>query len=105
MSRLILAVLFFVLWGQITAQNFFNQDFNQNKQYIILTNPTIRNLETIDYLLENKLLKINTRRNEFVGVYFDDQNYDFSKTAQFLDTASINGFHLHEVSEIGRAHV
>lgn len=97
MNRLLLAFLFFVFSISTDGQNFFNKDFNQKKQYIILTNPTIKNLKTINYLVENKLLKINTRKINFVGVYFDDQKYDFRQTTQFLDTANLTEFHLHEV--------
>jgi putative glutamine amidotransferase len=97
MNRFLLTCLVVVFSFSLTAQNFFSSDFNQKKDYIILTNPTVWNLKTIDYLVDNKLLKINTRKTDFVGVYFDDQNYNFSQTAHFLDTAKLNGFHLHEV--------
>ena len=97
MNRFLLIVLFFIFSIHLPAQDFFRQNFDQNKQYIVLTNPTVRNLKTIGYLTENKLLKINKRKVEFVGVYFDDQKYDFSQTAQFLDTANLKGYHLHEV--------
>ena len=92
---LIAAALIFSL--NLFAQNFFREDFDKKKQYIILTNPTVWNIKTINYLIENNLLKIKTKKVNFAGVYFEDQKYDFSQSAHYLDTAGLKGFHLHEV--------
>ena len=97
MKRIFLIAVALIFSLNLFAQDFFREDFDKKKQYIILTNPTIRNLKTMDYLIDNKLLKINTGKVKFVGVYFDHQKYDFSQTALFLDTADLNGFFLHGI--------
>jgi putative glutamine amidotransferase len=97
MKRFLLSILFVALSVYLPAQQFFRQKVNPQKSYIVLTNPTIHNIETISYLMDKKLLKINPRKTEFVGVYFDDQHYDFTQTEDFLNTAKLKGFHLHKV--------
>jgi len=94
-------VLFIVFIVQITfftsAQDFFRNDFNKRKKYVILTNPTVRNIETIRYLHSTGLLDIKSRKTKFVGVYFDDQEYDFSKTKNYIEVNNLDNFYLHEV--------
>lgn len=89
-------LLIFAVSLNLSGQDFFREDFNQKKNYIILTNPTIRNLQTINYLVENKLLELNTRKTKFVGVYFDEQKYDFSQSVAF-DSVNRAGIYFHEV--------
>ncbi len=97
MKQIFLIAFALIFSLNLFAQNFFREDFDEKKQYVILTNPTVRNIKTINYLVDNKLLKINTKKVNFAGVYSDDQNYDFNQTVHFLDTAGLEGFYLHEV--------
>lgn len=81
----------------LPAQDFFRNDFNKRKKYIILTNPTVKNIKTIRYLENAGLLDINTRKTKFVGVWFDDQNYDFGQTKEYIENKGLKNFFLHEV--------
>ena len=65
-SILFLLMLFLSL--NISAQNFYRENFNKSKTYILLANPTVANIETIKFLTDKKLLKINSREVRFVGV-------------------------------------
>lgn len=81
-----------------TSQDFFHQDFNQRKKYVILTNPTVRNLQTIEYLVHARLLDIQKSKTRFVGVYYNGQNYDFSQTKEYIEKNDLKNFFLQEVS-------
>ena len=80
-----------------TSQDFFQQEFNHRKKYVILTNPTVRNLQTIQYLVHARLLDVQKGKTRFVGVYFDGQNYDFSQTKEYIKKNNLKNFYLQEV--------
>ena len=97
MKRILFIALILNLVFSLSAQDFFRNDFNKRKKYVILTNPTVGNIETVRYLENTRLLDINTRKTKFVGVYFEHQNYDFSKTKQYIEKNKLKNFFLHEV--------
>ncbi len=94
----IFTVLFLLVFVSTSfTQDFFNTDFNKRKEYIILTNPTVWNIKTILYLYNAQLLDINSKKMKFVGVYYDEQNYDFSQTKTFIEENNLQNFFLHEI--------
>ncbi len=96
MKKLLLILCILVLSFSGFSQNFFREEFNHHKKYIILTNPTVHNLKTIQYLLNKHLLDVN-RKVKFVGVYYEKQNYDFSQTLNYIEQSGAKNFYLHEV--------
>ncbi|MDD2382264.1 MAG: gamma-glutamyl-gamma-aminobutyrate hydrolase family protein [Mariniphaga sp.] len=98
MKKILLLLLLGILASGLKAQHFPFNDVSRKKSVVVLTNPTVNNLKTIHYLLDHNLLRINQRRTVFVGVFFEEQEYDFSKTLKYLTDNSINNFHLHKVS-------
>ncbi len=94
----IFTVLFLLVFVSTSfSQDFFNADFNKRKEYIILTNPTVWNIKTILYLYNAQLLDINSKKMKFVGVYYDEQNYDFRQTKTFIEENNLENFFLHEI--------
>jgi putative glutamine amidotransferase len=91
----VILLLLFTL--HLHGQNFFREEFDQNKTYILLANPTAANIETVQFLMAQNLLNINLKKTEFVGVYFEKQKYDFSVTEAFIRNEGIKHIHLHEV--------
>lgn len=81
----------------VSSQDFFRNGFDNEKMYVILANPTVTNIETIRYLVKNNILKIDTNRVNFVGVWFENQNYDFNRTRRFIDENHLNTYFLHEI--------
>jgi len=79
------------------GQDFFRENFNKEKTYILLANPTATNIETVSFLIKNNLLKVNLKKTEFVGIYHQNQRYDFNATAEYIRSGNLNSFHLHEV--------
>ena len=97
MKRLILIQVFILFFLCGFSQDFFNTDFNHRKKYIILTNPTVGNLKTIQFLVNADLLDVNSRKAKFVGVYYEKQNYDFKETKKFIEKNHLENFYLQEI--------
>jgi putative glutamine amidotransferase len=77
------------------AQNFVESDVKSNKTYILLAHPTVQNLETIQFLLQNNILKLQDE--EFIGVYSAEESYDYSKSVALLKKPEMNRFHLQKI--------
>lgn len=93
-----LFILFVVCcWITGSSQDFFNSDFNKRKKYVVLTNPTVHNLKTVQYLVNANLLDINTRKIKFVGVFHENQKYDFNQTIEYIADNELSDFFMHQV--------
>lgn len=97
MKRLILLFLATTCFLSVFSQDFYQTDFKKNKKYIILTNPTVSNLKTIQYLVNANLLDIKKGKMKFVGVYYDGQKYDFIETKKYIEENKLKNFHLQEI--------
>jgi putative glutamine amidotransferase len=95
----LLITLLLLLTIHLNGQNFFREDFDKGKTYILLANPTAANIETVNFLVNNNLLKVHLKKTEFVGVYHLNQRYDFQTAANYIQSSNLNGFHLHEIRE------
>ena len=97
MKQTVILFLAIFIYSGAFSQDFFNTEFNKHKKYIILTNPTIGNLKTIQYLVKNKILDINARKMKFVGVYYTEQGYNFNDTKKYIESNKLESFFLHEI--------
>jgi putative glutamine amidotransferase len=97
MKKVLLILAIVSLGVQISAQEFFRGNFSRDKDYVILVNPTVWNIEVVDFLVKKGLLDIDTDRLGFVGVYHSSQKYDFSRTARYIDSVGMKDYHLYEV--------
>lgn len=77
------------------AQNFLKNELNQNKTYILLAHPTVQNLETIHFMLTNKILQLSDV--EFVGVYSAAESYDYNQSIALIKKPEMNLFHLQKL--------
>ncbi|NQU88095.1 MAG: gamma-glutamyl-gamma-aminobutyrate hydrolase family protein [Mariniphaga sp.] len=99
MKKSILLLIILLLTFSSFSQDFFREDFNNRKRYVILTNPTVHNLQTIQFFLSNRILDINQKKIKFVGVYHNTQAYDFIKTKDYIAENNLKNFTLHEVRD------
>lgn len=97
LKRILFIALALVYFIPVIGQDFFNTDFNSRKKYIIITNPTVRNVKTIQYLNNADLLDIKKRKMLFVGVYHNSQNYNFSQTKDYIQKHKLENFYLQEI--------
>ena len=97
MKRNIFLVFLTLFVLSATSQDFFHGEFNHRKKYVILTNPTVGNIQTVRYLLNADLLDVQKGKTRFVGVYYEGQNYDFSQTKGYIERNNLKNFYLHEV--------
>lgn len=95
--RSIATVLMLLFWLNLSAQDFFRGDFDKNKIYILLANPTAKNIETIKFLTDNNLLNLNTEKVHFVGVYHKNQRYNFNESLEYIHKEGLNNVFLHEL--------
>lgn len=77
------------------AQNFMETGFKESKSYILLAHPTAQNIETIEFLLENNILQLKDM--EFIGIYPESENYDYSESVDLINQPGMSRFHLQEV--------
>lgn len=80
------------------GQNFLEKEYKPGKNYVLLAHPTVQNIETIRFLLNNKLLQL--RDVEFVGMYSVAETYDYNKTIALLKKPDMQIFHLQKVGEV-----
>lgn len=98
MKRSFLFIIAITYFFTATSQDFFDSDFNKNKKYLILTDPTVHNIETVQFLIDNRLLRINKQKIKLIGVYFEDQNYDFNKTKNYIEKNGLKNIFLQEIN-------
>lgn len=97
MKKLLITPLLLLLSVSVFSQDFFHSNFDREKNYVILLNPTVSNIKTIIFLLDNHILKVDPDKADFVGIWHKDQEYDFTQSEKFIDENGLEGFHLHEV--------
>ncbi len=97
MRRYLLLLFIFTFSLHSNSQDFFQTDFKKSKKYIILTNPTVHNLQTIQYLVNARLLDVKKGKMKFVGVYYEGQNYDFEETKKYIEENNLKNYHLQEI--------
>lgn len=94
-GKLILATVLVLFLKVGFAQNFLETEFKPNQAYVLLVHPTVQNLETIQFLLENQILQLTNV--EFIGVYSSGENYDYSKSVALIGKPEMKLFHLQKV--------
>ncbi len=96
-GKLILSLTLVLILNVGFAQNFLETELQANKTYILLAHPTVSNLETIQFLLHNNILKLNDV--EFVGVYAANESYDYNQSIKLIKKPEMNRFHLQKLVE------
>lgn len=103
-GRLILTILLAALLNAAFAQNFLETNFKSGKKYILLAHPTVQNIETINFLMNNNILQLSDV--EFVGVYSSAESYDYKQTIALIKKPELNKFHLQKITgEEDTAHI
>lgn len=67
-------------------------------KYLLVANPTARNLETLNFLIKNKIFRLNTQNTHIIGIYHKDQAYDFTISRDYLQENNIGYIKLQEVT-------
>lgn len=80
----------------VFSQNFFNTDYDPAKTYILMTNPTIENIEKVRYLVDNRILFVG--ETEFIGIYFYAERYDYSQSIRYIRDNNLEKFHLQRLT-------
>ena len=78
------------------AQNFLDSELKPGKTYLLLAHPTVQNIQTIQFLLNQNILQLTDI--EFIGVYSEAENYDYSQSVALINAPEMSRFHLQKVS-------
>ena len=81
------------------AQHFFDTPMPGKSANLVLMNPTARNLKTILYLTDNKILDL-PEDYQLVGFYNTAQAYDFQQSEDFIRESGRDNLFLHECSKV-----
>jgi putative glutamine amidotransferase len=82
---LAIAMVLLSFGGSLYSQTYFGtNDFDGENKHLVLTHPTVYNLKTFACLLEDDMVSLE--QTKVVGVYYEEERYDYSKTKVFLDT-------------------
>lgn len=95
-GKLILSLILSISFHVSFAQNFLETELEQGKTYVLLAHPTVQNLETIEFLLKNKILQLPDA--EFVGVYSAAESYDYTLSENLIRDPEMRKFHLQKIA-------
>lgn len=99
MKRLISVALFLFFSISGPAQQYFNTPADDENQVLLLMNPTVNNLKTVFYLIDNQIFPVPDQLR-FVGFYHASQTYDFSKSADFIRESGRKNFFLQVCNDL-----
>ena len=97
-SRLLIIFVLTLSLNPVFSQNFLEKELSPNKTYVLLAHPTVANIETINFLLTNRILQLP--EVEFIGVYSVAENYDYSQSVALLKKPEMSRFHLQKMEGV-----
>jgi len=97
-GKLLITFVLTLFLNSVFSQNFLEKELSPKKTYVLLAHPTVNNIETINYLLTNRILQLP--EIEFVGVYSVVENYDYSKSIELLKKPEMSRFHLQKLDGV-----
>jgi putative glutamine amidotransferase len=97
-GKLLVIFVLTLFLNQAFSQNFLEKELSPNKTYVLLAHPTVKNIETINFLLTNRILQLP--EVEFVGVYSLAENYDYNQSAALLKKPEMSRFHLQKLDGV-----
>lgn len=97
-KRAYLLVLVLSLFVHLTssAQDYFKNGGEPGKTYILITHPTVENIKTMQYLLDNHILFIGEA--EVVGIYYSFENYNYNLSVNYIHDNELTKFHLQHLT-------
>ena len=67
----------------------------QSQHRLVLLHPTVSNIESMEWLVENKIIDIP--EVELIGVYFAKEAYDYSASAKYLAVHQLKNYQLRKI--------
>ena len=97
-GKLLIIFVFTTFLNPVFCQNFLEKELLPNKTYVLLAHPTVKNIETVNFLLTNRILQLP--EIEFVGVYSLAENYDYGQSVALLKKPEMSRFHLQKLDGV-----
>lgn len=99
MKKIVSAFLVIVFCLQLSAQKYFDKPEANGKPVLVLMNPTVNNLKTVFYLIDNGIFPL-PEDYQLVGFYHTAQKYDFGQSAEFISETGRKGVFLQSCSNL-----
>lgn len=98
MKNLITCMILILTTATTEAQIKQNGEQLPTGKFIVIANPTARNIDIIRFLTDKKIFDVNTGKIKFVGIYHRGQSYDFAESQKFIEENGIDWITLREVT-------
>jgi len=92
----LLIFFIFLLPKHAISQDFFNKNYDPSKSYILMTSPTIQNIERLNYLINNGILYAG--KYEIIGIYFYSEKYDYTQSIRYIRDNNLIKFHMQRIT-------
>ncbi|NOZ46024.1 MAG: gamma-glutamyl-gamma-aminobutyrate hydrolase family protein [Chlorobi bacterium] len=97
MKRLKFIWLLLIFSSSVIAQNsLFDGEVNTTKKVLILMHPTVYNIQNFTWLQEHQI--VNLENTELVGLFFENERYNYSQSIKYIDSLQIQNWHLQKIS-------
>jgi hypothetical protein len=94
MKNLITFMILILSTANADSQNLQKTKPTLSEKYIVLANPTARNIDIIRFLTDKKIFNVNTGNIKFLGIYHPGQSYDFAQSQKFIEESGLIGLPL-----------
>lgn len=95
-TLLFLFALSFIFHFPVFAQDYFKDGGEPGKTYLLMAHPTVENIKTMKYLIDNNILFVG--ETEIVGVYYSFENYNYSQSVDYIHENELENFHLQHLT-------
>ncbi|MFP4619834.1 MAG: gamma-glutamyl-gamma-aminobutyrate hydrolase family protein [Bacteroidales bacterium] len=90
---LIVSVIFVPSASFAQRTGLWGSDGNDSPDNLVLTHPTVSNLKKIAHLVDKNL--INLENYTIIGIYHEDEQYEYESSRNYVDTASLSGLNIY----------
>lgn len=98
MKIILVCIVMIISTLEVSSQTHAESVSKNGTKYLLVANPTARNLETLHFLISHKIFRLNTRNVHIIGIYHRDQAYDFTASRNFISENNISYINLQEVN-------
>lgn len=93
---LILLILVLFVHLPAAGQDYFKNGGEPGKTYILIAHPTVENIKTMEYLIDNHILFVGEA--DIVGIYYSFENYNYNQTINYIRDNELSKFHLQHLT-------
>ena len=97
MRNILFSILFVVFANGLFANIITPAEIESSKTSFIITHPTVGNIKSFQYLIDNNILKVHG--GTIYGVFYKFEKYDYSASEQYIEENGLSHFQLVEIDD------